>query len=106
MSGSIATAFNQQPPQRSWRGTAHIIRELQPTEPVYLFCANTLGARAKQFYDGFSGSVSYAVKANPEPRILKTLAAAGIRHFDVASIAEIQVVLAHCPRRFCTTTIL
>jgi ornithine decarboxylase len=38
-------------------------------------------------------AVHYAVKANPHPRLLEALAAAGAR-FDVASPAEVQAVLA------------
>jgi ornithine decarboxylase len=36
--------------------------------------------------------VLYAVKANPEPRIIASLWAAGIRHFDTASIVEMRTV--------------
>ncbi len=37
----------------------------------------------------------YAVKANPSPWVIETLAANGVASFDVASIPEIELVAAH-----------
>src|SRR5262249_12789077 len=47
---------------------------------------------AKQFLDGFPGDVLYAVKANPHPMALTHLWNAGVRHFDTASLGEIEIV--------------
>jgi len=52
---------------------------------------------AKQFLNRFPGRVLYAVKANPHPAVLQTLWAAGLRAFDVASIAEIDLVRQVAP---------
>ncbi|MBO0737451.1 MAG: type III PLP-dependent enzyme, partial [Alphaproteobacteria bacterium] len=38
------------------------------------------------------GDVLYAVKCNPEPRVLRALWAGGIRHFDCASLYEVALV--------------
>jgi ornithine decarboxylase len=38
--------------------------------------------------------VSYAVKSNPSRQVLETLAAAGLRHWDVASVQEMAAVRA------------
>ena len=40
----------------------------------------------------FAGSTLYAVKCNPEPRVLRALWTGGVRHFDCASPAEIALV--------------
>ena len=40
----------------------------------------------------FPGDVLYAVKCNPEPRVLRALWAGGVRHFDCASLAEVALV--------------
>lgn len=77
--------------------TGGLIDALRPAEPVYLFCAERLLQRARQFQHGFAGTVSYAVKANPEPRVLQTLVGAGLRDFDVASLEEVRTVLTLCP---------
>jgi ornithine decarboxylase len=52
---------------------------------------------ARWFQENFKGDVLYAVKANPSPWVIETLAANGVRGFDVASIPEIELVKAHVP---------
>lgn len=52
---------------------------------------------ARWFRDNFKGDVFYAVKANPSPWVIKTLAENGVSAFDVASIPEIELVAAHAP---------
>src|SRR5262249_13245186 len=47
---------------------------------------------AHRFVERFPGDVLYAVKCNPEPRVLRMLWAGGIRHFDCASLAEVALV--------------
>lgn len=63
-----------------------------PERPVLIFDAERLARRAARFQEGFPGLVTYAVKANPLPEVLRVLARAGIRTFDVASPAEMQAV--------------
>jgi ornithine decarboxylase len=50
---------------------------------------------AHWFQENFKGDVFYAVKANPSPWVIKTLARAGVASFDVASIHEIELVAEH-----------
>jgi ornithine decarboxylase len=52
---------------------------------------------ARLFLDHFPGDVLYAVKCNPAPHILQGLYDAGIRHFDTASLPEIELVSALSP---------
>jgi ornithine decarboxylase len=52
---------------------------------------------ARWFQDKFKGDVFYAVKANPSPWVIETLAAAGVSSFDVASVPEIELVSRHAP---------
>jgi ornithine decarboxylase len=52
---------------------------------------------ARWFQDNFKGDVFYAVKANPSPWVIETLAANGVTSFDVASIHEIELVSRHAP---------
>lgn len=69
---------------------ADLIRQTHPDEPLALFRPDTLHRIALTFLRGFPGRVSYAVKANPAPEVLQTLAGAGITTFDVASVAEMR----------------
>jgi ornithine decarboxylase len=52
---------------------------------------------ARWFRDNFKGDVYYAVKANPSPWVIETLADNGVTAFDVASIPEIELVARHAP---------
>jgi ornithine decarboxylase len=74
---------------------------LRPAEPVYCLYPTLLAGAARQFLDGFPGRVMYAVKANPDPNVLRVLHGAGIRHFDTASLAEIELVKRLFPQAEC-----
>ena len=67
---------------------------LRPDRPVYGFRPSVLTADAQNFLSAFRGTTAYAVKTNDDPRILKTLVAAGVKAFDVASPAEFAAVRA------------
>jgi ornithine decarboxylase len=54
-------------------------------------------AAARFFVERFPGKTFYAVKANPSPELITTLAQAGVMHFDVASITEVRLVRALVP---------
>jgi ornithine decarboxylase len=77
------------------------IEALKPSEPLYLVHPEKFAAAAKQFLTGFPGDVLYAVKANPHPIALINLWNAGIRHFDTASLGEIEVVKGLFPEAIC-----
>jgi ornithine decarboxylase len=69
-------------------------KQLAPEEAVFLFSADELTSRARQFVDHFPGCVSYAVKCNSSAEVIATLFAAGINHWDVASVHEMAAVSA------------
>ena len=75
------------------RSVDALIAELRPEEPVHCIRPDTLAATARDFVASFAGDVLYAVKCNPDPTVLRTLWAGGVRHFDCASPNE--VVLVH-----------
>ncbi len=68
-----------------------------PDEPVFLFHPGRVMEVAREFLTGFPGLVTYAVKANPAPEMIRVLHAAGITAFDVASPAEMALVRAEAP---------
>jgi ornithine decarboxylase len=77
-----------------------LVRRLAPDEPLHCLRPATLRATAGRFVSAFAAAapagipaeVLYAVKCNPEPAVLRALAAGGVRHFDCASPAEIRLV--------------
>lgn len=56
---------------------------------------------ARRFVDRFPGRVLYAVKANDHPAVITALYRGGVRHFDCASLPEIERVREHCPDARC-----
>jgi len=74
-----------------------LVRDRSPERPVALARPDAVATAARWFQDKFKGDVFYAVKANPSPWVIETLAANGVTSFDVASIPEIELVAAHAP---------
>ncbi|WP_018632305.1 type III PLP-dependent enzyme [Neomegalonema perideroedes] len=69
----------------------------QPEAPVFCLSHGVLAATAARFLEGFPGLTTYAVKANPEPAVVRALLHAGVTAFDVASPEEIRLVRAFAP---------
>jgi ornithine decarboxylase len=74
-----------------------LVRERSPERPVALVRPDAVAVAARWFQDKFKGDVFYAVKANPSPWVIRTLAQSGIGSFDVASVPEIELVAQHAP---------
>ncbi len=55
-----------------------LVRERSPERPVALVRPDAVALAARWFQDNFKGDVLYAVKANPSPWVIKTLAANGV----------------------------
>ena len=75
-----------------------VARRQMPDEPVFCFDRSALADRVNAFLTGFPGESSYAVKSNPDPEVILTLAGAGLKIFDVASLKEIETVRRIAPR--------
>jgi ornithine decarboxylase len=77
------------------------IETLKPGLPLYLLHPDRFRAAAKRFLDDFPGDALYAVKANPSSQALDQIWEAGIRHFDSASLGEIELVKNRFPEAVC-----
>jgi ornithine decarboxylase len=73
------------------RGAAAIAKS-RPVQPVTLLRPHAARRAARFFVEKFPGRSLYAVKANPSPDLLQILWDAGVTHYDVASISEVQLV--------------
>ncbi|MEX0969354.1 MAG: type III PLP-dependent enzyme [Paracoccaceae bacterium] len=80
-----------------WDTPDAYLADMQPDQPVHFFVPSALDAAFQCFRHGFAGLVTYAVKANPDRRVLAQLIAAGIDGFDVASPDEIALVRSLSP---------
>ena len=67
-----------------------LIGAAKPDRPVIGLRPHAAGRAAQWFLQNFPGDVAFASKANSSPFLLGALYGAGIRHFDVASIPEIE----------------
>jgi len=67
-----------------------LISAIKPDRPVIGLRPHAAGRAARWFLQNFPGDVAYAYKANSSVFLLGALYGAGIRHFDVASIPEIE----------------
>lgn len=73
-----------------YASAADLIAARKPENPVIALRPHTLGRAARWFLDRFDGDVAYAYKANSSVFLIGALYGAGIRHFDVASLPEIE----------------
>lgn len=74
-----------------------LARSLAPTQPVTCLRPSVARRASRYFIRNFPGDILYAVKTNPCPEILDAVYDAGVRRFDVASIAEIELVTQRFP---------
>ncbi|WP_340151855.1 type III PLP-dependent enzyme [uncultured Sneathiella sp.] len=82
---------------RRYENEATALEIEQSNDAVHFLYINEIAEAASRFLNGFSGTCLYAAKANPHPALLRLLWAAGIRHFEVASIREIEKLRVEFP---------
>jgi ornithine decarboxylase len=73
------------------------VHDMRPVVPVHVLRPATIISTTKWFLKSFPGDVMYAVKTNPDKRVLSYIAKAGVKHFDVASLVEIKLVADNVP---------
>ena len=77
---------------QKFKSVDELVNQLKPTEPVYCIRRNSIKLASRFFQNKFPGKILYAVKTNPHPVVLQTLLDSGIKHYDVASIKEIETI--------------
>ena len=77
---------------QKFKSVDELVNQLKPTQPVYCLRRNSIRLASKYFQNKFPGKILYAVKTNPHPVVLQTLLDSGIKHYDVASIKEIETI--------------
>ncbi len=75
-----------------------LVRQRSPERPVALVRPRSVAVAAQWFQDNLKADVFYAVKANPSRWIIEVLVENGVNAFDVASLAEIELVRYRCRR--------
>jgi len=69
-----------------------LVDTLKPEDPVYCIRPKSIKKSVEFFKNNFPGKVLYAVKTNPNEKIIKIIINNGIENFDVASINEIKLI--------------
>ena len=77
---------------QKFKSVDELVNQLKPTEPVYCIRRNSIRLASRFFQNKFPGKILYAVKTNPHQVVLQTLLDSGIKHYDVASIKEIETI--------------
>ena len=69
-----------------------LVNKLKPDYPVYCIRPASIKKSTKFFKENFPGKVLYAVKTNPNEKVIKQISTSGIIDFDVASLNEIKLI--------------
>jgi len=69
-----------------------LVNAIQPVNPIYCIRPNSIKSACGWFKNNFPGQILYAVKTNPNEKVIKCIGESGINRFDVASINEIKLI--------------
>jgi len=75
-----------------------LVNSVQPVDPIYCIRPNSIRSACSWFKSNFPGKILYAVKTNPNEKIIKYVGDSGIDKFDVASINEIKLIKKIFPK--------
>ncbi len=87
----------QIPSEKSLNTVEKEVFSLKPSLPVYFIRPASIKRSAQFFLENFrslkhQSDVLYSVKSNPDSAVLKHLFDSGVKHFDVASMAEVKLI--------------
>ncbi|MBN9268374.1 MAG: type III PLP-dependent enzyme, partial [Hyphomicrobium sp.] len=74
----------------TFHSASALIAARKPEKPIIGLRPHAAGRAARWFLANFPGDIAYAYKANSTPFLIGALYGAGIRHFDVASLPELE----------------
>ena len=77
---------------RKFGSVNELVNTLKPEYPVYCIRPSSIKKSVEFFKNNFPGKVLYAVKTNPNEKVIKIVINNGIENFDVASINEIKLI--------------
>jgi len=69
-----------------------LVNAIRPVDPIYCIRPNSIKSACSWFKSNFPGKILYAVKTNPNEKVIKCIGESGIDQFDVASINEIKLI--------------
>jgi len=69
-----------------------LVNTVRPVDPIYCIRPDSIKTACNWFKNNFPGNILYAVKTNPNEKVVKHVGENGINRFDVASINEIKLI--------------
>jgi len=75
-----------------------LVNTIQPIDPIYCIRPNSIKSACNWFNNNFPGNILYAVKTNPNHKVIKYIGESGVERFDVASINEIKLIKKIFPK--------
>ncbi len=75
-----------------------LVNTIRPVDPIYCIRPNSIKKACSWFKGNFPGKILYAVKTNPNEKVIKYIGDSGIDRFDVASINEIKLIKKVLPK--------
>ena len=77
---------------QKFKSVDELVNTIKPVDPVYCIRPNSIKSACSWFKSNFPGNILYAVKTNPNEKVIKYISESGIKRFDVASINEIKLI--------------
>jgi len=75
-----------------------LVNIIKPVDPIYCIRPNSIKTACSWFKGNFPGNILYAVKTNPNEKVIRCIGENGINNFDVASINEIKLIKKIFPK--------
>ena len=75
-----------------------LVNTIRPVNPIYCIRPDSIKSACSWFKSNFPGRILYAVKTNPNEKVIKYIGESGINRFDVASINEIKLIKKILPK--------
>ena len=75
-----------------------LVNSVRPVDPIYCIRPESIKLACNWFKSKFPGKILYAVKTNPNEKVIKCIGENGINNFDVASVNEIKLIRKTIPK--------
>ena len=83
---------------QKFKSVNELINTVRPVDPIYCVRPNSIKSACGWFKSNFPGKILYAVKTNPNEKVIKYIGESGIDQFDAASINEIKLIKKIFPK--------
>ena len=83
---------------QKFKSVDELVNTVRPVDPIYCIRPNSIKLACSWFKNSFPGEILYAVKTNPNEKVIKYIGESGVNNFDVASINEIKLIKKLFPK--------